>query len=56
MSFINMYTYNVRGLGNAKKRCEVFHFLNIKNCDVVFLQETHSAKKYESKKEVGVGR
>ena len=44
---IKIASYNVRDLGSAIKRREIFHFLNKKDYDVVFLQETHSMKNSE---------
>ena len=35
-------TLNVNGLRNDSKRRQVFHYLNTKSPDIVFLQETHS--------------
>ena len=42
MESLNIYTCNVRGLGDKGKRREVFHHLTKKNLDIIFLQETHS--------------
>ena len=47
MNNIKIGTFNVRGLANHSKRRKIFHFLNQREFDVVFLQETHSTKKYE---------
>ena len=44
---LHLATYNVRGLGNDKKRREVFHYLNIKPYDIIYLQETHSSEAIE---------
>lgn len=40
---INLITYNVRGLRDAKKGREVFHYLHLKNY-IICLQETNSTK------------
>ena len=34
-------TFNCNGLGDIKKRKDVFHNLRSKNCDIYLLQETH---------------
>ena len=47
MSKIDIATYNVRGLANLKKRREIFHYLNKKYENIIYLQETHSVKKCE---------
>ena len=36
-------SYNVRGLGSAKRHREVFHYLHNKPNDVIFLHESHSS-------------
>ena len=38
---------NVRGLGDTKKRRELFYFLHHKDCDLMCLQETHSINTVE---------
>ena len=45
---ITVASYNVRGLLNNVKQREIFHYLHKKNLDVLFLQETHSHKKFET--------
>ena len=40
-----MATYNVNGLANNVKRREIFHYLHVKNFDIMFLQEVHSTSK-----------
>ena len=37
---LNIISYNVRGIANNEKRKEIFHYLNKKAYDIVFLQET----------------
>ena len=44
MTSIKFATYNVRGLADAKKRREIFHYIHVKKFDVTFIQETHSCK------------
>ena len=44
MESVEVVTFNVNGLGDATKRKEVFHYLNIKNYNIIMLQETHSDK------------
>ena len=44
---IKIITFIVRGLGNDKKRREVFHYLNIKRYDIILMQELHSVKSLE---------
>ena len=39
---LNLATYNGRGLANSKKRREVFHYLNSKDYNIIFMQETHT--------------
>ena len=41
----NLVTFNVRGLRNQKKRKNIFHWLNTKQCDVCFLQEVYCCQK-----------
>ena len=41
----NLISYNVRGIRNHKKRANIFHWLNSKNCNVCFLQEVHVCQK-----------
>ena len=38
---------NVRGLREVSKRREVFHYFNLKNFSIIFLQEMHSSKNIE---------
>ena len=38
---------NVRGIADFTKRKQVFKYLREQNCDVLFLQETHSTPKHE---------
>ena len=45
MASLGIATYNVRGLGNNKKRGEIFYYLNNKPFQVIFLHETHSSSK-----------
>ena len=45
---IKLCTYNVNGLGNYKKRKDVFDYLRTENASVYFLQETHLKTKAEN--------
>ena len=45
MDKIILATFNVNGLSNSDKRREVFHYLHVKNVDIIFLQETHSTQR-----------
>ena len=47
-SYIKLCTYNVNGLGNDKKRKDVFDCLRTENASVYFLQETHLKTKAEN--------
>ena len=38
---LSVGSFNVKGLANDKKRKEIFHWLNEKNMNIYFLQETH---------------
>ena len=42
---LNIITCNVRGLADAKKRRQIFHYLVDHKVDVAFIQETHSTVK-----------
>ena len=45
---IGLYSLNCKGLGNEKKRRQVFRFLGKKNqSSIMLLQETHSTKSVE---------
>ena len=46
---IQLMSCNVRGLGDSMKRREIFHYLNMKAQNVIFLQETHSIKSMEKR-------
>lgn len=41
MNKLKIISLNTRGLGSSKKLQSIVHELNLLNCDVVFLQETH---------------
>ena len=43
MANLKLCSLNVRGLGASDKRASVFLWFNEKDCDVIFLQETHSS-------------
>ena len=45
---IKLCTYNVNGLGNYKKRKDVFDHLRTENASIYFLQETHLKSKAEN--------
>ena len=40
----NLLSFNVRGINNKKKRLSVFRWLNKKQADVIYLQETYSSQ------------
>ena len=44
---LKIITCNVRGLGEMKKRRQIYKYLHEKKCNVVFMQETHSTKNSE---------
>ena len=44
---LNVFSYNVRGLGDEVKRRQVFHYLHCKKVDIVFFQELHSTEMCE---------
>ena len=41
MAAINVFSCNVRGLGEQHKRRDVIHFLKNNKCDILMLQDTH---------------
>ena len=41
---IEIASLNVRGLGSAAKRREIFHYFNLKSFNVIFLQEMHCTR------------
>ena len=45
MTAINICSLNVRGLVDSKK---VFHYFNLKEYQIILLQETHSTAEIES--------
>jgi exonuclease III len=49
MGELRIISYNVRGIGEAKKRNCVFNFLKTNYNDIIYLQETHSVEKIEQK-------
>ena len=44
MTEIKIISCNVRGIGETRKRQEIFHLLHNKKVDIAFLQETYSSK------------
>ena len=44
MTDLNFVSYNVRGLGNNQKWQDIFHYVNLKRHNVIYMQETHSDK------------
>ena len=44
---VHVYSINVRGLRNDRKRREVFRFLKRKAYDIIFIQESHSSPEAE---------
>jgi exonuclease III len=49
MAKFNVCSYNVRGLGDSKKRACIFIFLKQSHYDIIYLQETHSKPDTEIK-------
>lgn len=47
MSNFKISSLNVNGARDASKRAQVYELMNLKNIDVMFLQETHSTKENE---------
>ena len=48
MGTVDVVSLNARGLGDYKKRRELFHYLHVKKYEIIMLQETHSETKSES--------
>ena len=46
---VRIISFNVRGLGNSRKRIAVFSYLKKYKCDLAFLQETFSSSENEIK-------
>ena len=46
---LNMNSLSCRGLGNLRKRLDVFRWLKSGHYGITFLQETHCTAKDESK-------
>ena len=44
----NLLSFNVRGINNKKKRLSVFRWLNKKQADIIYLQETYSSQGCEN--------
>ena len=49
MESLKIITCNVRGLGDERKRRQMFKYLQEKAINIAFLQETHSSKKVEKR-------
>lgn len=47
MANFSIVSYNVKGLGNEKKRRKIFNYLHKQKYDFVFMQETHASKNVE---------
>ena len=47
MAKLKIMSCNGQGLGNFRKRRDLFQYLRQKNCSVYFLQDTHFEKKIE---------
>ena len=47
MTNISILSLNCQGLGNVKKRRDVFHYWREKKIDILCLQDTHFEKKLE---------
>ena len=39
---VKIVSQNVWGLSDSSKRREIFHYFNVKDCEIILLQETHS--------------
>ena len=48
MDSITILCLNCQGLGNARKRRDVFHYLKQKSCVIYCLQDTHFSTKLEA--------
>ena len=44
---VTVVSVNCQGLGNRRKRKDVFHYLRNKNYSIYFLQDTHFEPKME---------
>ena len=55
MDNFNITSCNIRGLGDYKKRRELFHYFNIRENGHNLLQETHSVKKIENYGKLNTG-
>ena len=47
MSMIKICSLNTQGLGDYKKRRDVFQYLKQKNYSIIFLQDTHFSNNQE---------
>ena len=47
MGKLKLLSFNANGLGDGKKRRDLFTWLRQKNCDICFVQETHCTDKME---------
>jgi len=52
----NLVTFNCKGIGDKRKRVEIFKWLKREHPGVCFLQETHSSKKNETRWQTDLGR
>ena len=48
MNAISIVSYNARGLGNVRKRRELFNLFHSKHFKIILVQETHSTKASEA--------
>ena len=48
MDSITILSVNCQGLGNTRKRRDVFHYLKQKSCSIYCLQDTHFSTKLET--------
>ena len=48
MDSITILSLNCQGLGNIRKRRDVFHYLKKKSCSIYCLQDTHFSTKLET--------
>ena len=45
---INIASFNTRGILNNQKRRSIIHYFKERQCDLIFLQETHSKPELEN--------
>ena len=52
---LNICSFNARGLGNFRKRRDVFHYLRNKKYSIICLQDTHFTEEQEQRIEIEWG-